>query len=105
MQLAARPGAAVPGGAGQRARRVGVLKAQRGRLPARLISIGGLHQRFDDSFFPSARQRVSSITLNVSLPIWDDGRREIAISPGAGRPRRGSRAIRDDLERAGAAAT
>jgi len=73
------------------------LKGQRGQYLPRVTLIG-THLRFDDSFFPSARN-VSAISLNVSLPIWDDGRREIAISQ-ARVNRDVSRAIRDDLERA-----
>jgi outer membrane protein len=73
------------------------LKGQRGQYLPRLTLIG-THSRFDDSFFPSARN-VSAISLNVSLPIWDDGRRELAISQ-ARVNRDVSRAIRDDLERA-----
>jgi outer membrane protein len=73
------------------------LKGQRGQYLPRVTLIG-THLRFDDSFFPSARN-VSAISLNVSLPIWDDGRREIAISQ-ARVNRDVSRAIREDLERA-----
>jgi outer membrane protein len=73
------------------------LKGQRGQYLPRVTLIG-THLRFDDSFFPSAR-KVSAISLTVSLPIWDDGRRELAISQ-ARVNRDVSRAIRDDLERA-----
>jgi outer membrane protein TolC len=73
------------------------LKGERGQYLPRLTLIG-THSRFDDSFFPSARN-VSAISLNVSLPIWDDGRRELAISQ-ARVNRDVSRAIREDLERA-----
>ena len=73
------------------------LKGARGQYLPRVTLIG-THSRFDDSFFPSARN-VSAISLNVSLPIWDDGRRELAISQ-ARVNRDVSRAIRDDLERA-----
>jgi len=73
------------------------LRGQRGQYLPRVTLIG-THSRFDDSFFPSARN-VSAISLNVSLPIWDDGRRELAISQ-ARVNRDVSRAIRDDLERA-----
>jgi outer membrane protein len=73
------------------------LQGQRGLyLPQ--VSLVGTHVRFDDSFFPSARN-VSSISLSVSLPIWDDGRRELAISQ-ARVNRDVARAIREDLERA-----
>ena len=73
------------------------LKGARGQYLPRVTLIG-THSRFDDSFFPSARH-VSAISLSVSLPIWDDGRRELAISQ-ARVNRDVSRAIRDDLERA-----
>ena len=73
------------------------LKGERGQYLPR-VSLIGTHLRFDDSFFPSARN-VSSISLSVSLPIWDDGRREIAISQ-ARVSRDVARAIREDLERA-----
>ena len=73
------------------------LKGQQGQyLPQ--VTLFGTHQRFDDSFFPSGRN-VSSLTLSVSLPIWDDGRRESAISQ-ARVNRDVARAIREDLERA-----
>jgi outer membrane protein TolC len=75
----------------------GVLRAERGQyLPT--FSLLGTHQRFDDSFFPGGRN-VSSISLSVFLPIWDDGRREITISQ-ARVNRDVSRAIREDLEQA-----
>jgi outer membrane protein TolC len=71
------------------------LKAERGAyLPT--ITLTGEHTRFDVKFFPSA-VNVSSIALGVSLPIWDDGRREIAITR-ARVNRDVSRAIRADLE-------
>ena len=73
------------------------LQGERGQyLPQ--ISLVGTHLRFDDSFFPSARN-VNSLTLTVSLPIWDNGRREIAVSQ-ARVNRDVARAIREDLERA-----
>jgi outer membrane protein TolC len=73
------------------------LKAERGAyLPT--VAVFGEHTRFDVKFFPGA-VNVSSIGLGVSLPIWDDGRREIRITQ-ARVNRDVSRAIRDDLERA-----
>jgi outer membrane protein len=82
--------------AGERAA-ASFLTGARGQYLPRFTLVG-THLRFDDSFFPSARN-VSSIALTVSLPIWDDGRREIAISQ-ARVNRDVSRAIREDLERA-----
>ena len=82
--------------AGERAASA-ILKGERGQYLPRLTLVG-THLRFDDSFFPSGRN-VSAISLNVSLPIWDDGRRELAVSQ-ARVNRDVSRAIREDLERA-----
>jgi outer membrane protein len=62
------------------------------------FTLTGTHLRFDDSFFPSARN-VNALTLTVSLPIWDDGRREIAVSQ-ARVNRDVANAIANDLERA-----
>ena len=73
------------------------LRGERGAYAPR-FTLTGTHLRFDDSFFPSARN-VSAVALTVSLPIWDDGRRELAISQ-ARVDRDVARAIRDDLERA-----
>jgi outer membrane protein TolC len=74
-----------------------VLKSQRGDyLPT--LSVGGLHQRYDTQLFPGA-SNVSSLTFSVSLPIWDDGLREIEITR-ARVNRDVSRAVREDLERA-----
>jgi outer membrane protein TolC len=71
------------------------LKAERGAyLPT--ITLTGEHTRFDVKFFPGG-VNVSSIALGVSLPIWDDGRREMAITR-ARVNRDVSRAIRADLE-------
>jgi outer membrane protein TolC len=73
------------------------LKGERGRyLPQ--LTLTGTHLRFDDGFFPRARN-VSALSLTVSLPILDDGRRELAISQ-ARVNRDVARAIREDLERA-----
>jgi outer membrane protein len=72
------------------------LRAERGSYLPRL-SVIGTHFRFDDHFFPGARN-VNSIALTVSLPLWDDGSREIAISQ-ARVNRDVARAIREDLER------
>ena len=73
------------------------LRGQRGQyLPQ--VTLVGTHLRFDDSFFPSARN-VSSLALTVSFPIWDNGRRELAVSQ-ARVDRDVARAIREDLERA-----
>lgn len=72
------------------------LQGERGAFLPQLTVVG-THIRFDDSFFPSAR-KVSSVALNISLPIWSDGRREIAMTQ-ARVNRDVARAIREDLER------
>jgi outer membrane protein TolC len=72
------------------------LKSQRGDyLP--ILSLNGLHQRYDTQLFPGAAN-VSSVTFSLSLPIWDDGLREIEITR-ARVNRDVARAVRDDLER------
>jgi outer membrane protein TolC len=81
--------------ANERAAAANLRSERGGYLPT--FSVMGTHFRFDDSFFPGARN-VNSIALNVSLPLWDDGSREIAISR-ARVNRDVARAIREDLER------
>jgi outer membrane protein TolC len=73
------------------------VRAQRGTyLPA--LTLTGSHLRFDDSFFPGA-ENVSALTLTLSLPVWNNGEREIALS--RSRVNRDvARAVREDLERA-----
>jgi outer membrane protein TolC len=72
------------------------LKAQRGEyLP--VLSIGGLHQRYDTELFPSA-SNISSVTFSLSFPLWNSGQREIEVTR-ARVNRDVSRAIREDLER------
>ena len=51
----------------------------------------------DAKFFPSA-STLSSLTLTVSLPLWDNGQREIQVSQ-ARVNHAVAQAIRDDLER------
>ena len=62
------------------------------------VTVSASHTRFDTRFFPSAKN-VSSITLNVTLPIWNNGDRELAIIQSRS-ARDVARAIRSDLERA-----
>jgi outer membrane protein len=72
------------------------LRAQRGEyLP--VLSVGGLHQRFDTRLFPGA-SNISSVTFSLSFPLWNNGQREIEVSR-ARVNRDVARAIRDDLER------
>ena len=73
------------------------LRARRGfYLPQAAITAN--ITSFDEAFFPNALTRRSA-TLQVSLPIWDNGQREIALTR-ARTARDLARAIRDDLERA-----
>ena len=72
------------------------LRAQRGDyLP--VLSVGGLHQRYDTRLFPGA-SNISSVTFSVSFPLWNNGQREIEVSR-ARVNRDVARAIREDLER------
>ncbi len=74
-----------------------VLKARRGAyLPT--LTLTAAHQRFDIQLFPSA-SNVSAISLTLSLPIWDNGVRELAIIR-ARSDEDVARAVRADLERA-----
>jgi outer membrane protein len=73
------------------------LRSQRGDyLP--VLSIGGLHQRYDTELFPGAAN-ITSVTFSLSFPLWNNGRREIELSQ-ARVNRDVARAIREDLERA-----
>jgi outer membrane protein TolC len=73
------------------------LRAQRGEyLP--VLSVGGLHQRYDTRIFPGAAN-ISSVTFSLSFPLWNNGQREIEVSR-ARVNRDVARAIRDDIERA-----
>jgi len=75
------------------------LRGRRGEyLPT--VTVSGGNFTFDSKFFPTARN-VQSVTLAVSLPIWDLGRREIGITQ-ARVNRDVARAIRADLERGAA---
>jgi outer membrane protein len=72
------------------------LKAQRGDyLPT--LTVGALHQRYDTRIFPGA-SNITSLTFGISLPVWDNGLREIEITR-AQVNRDVSRSIREDLER------
>jgi outer membrane protein TolC len=53
---------------------------------------------YDDKFWPEAATR-SGVNLRISLPIWNDGQREIALTR-AKVTRDFARAVREDLERA-----
>jgi outer membrane protein TolC len=60
------------------------------------IDLFGRVSATDEKFFPSAATR-SSIGISISLPIWNDGQREIAVSR-ATTARDVVRAIRRDVE-------
>jgi outer membrane protein TolC len=78
---------------------VAALRAERGSyLPT--LRLRGLNQRFDSDFFPDARI-ISAASLTLTFPIWDNGRREIAVTQ-ARVNRDVFRALREDLERAAA---
>jgi outer membrane protein TolC len=73
------------------------LRSERGDyLP--VVSLGGLHQRYDTQLFPGAAN-ITSITFSVSFPIWNNAQREIEVSR-AQVNRDVARTIREDLERA-----
>ena len=61
-------------------------------------SLGAQAIAFDEAFFPQAFSR-NLLTLTVSLPIWDNGNREIALTQ-ARTARDVAQAIRADFERA-----
>ena len=73
------------------------LRSERGDyLP--VLSVGGLHQRYDTQLFPGA-SNITSVSFSISFPLWDNGQREIEVSR-ARVNRDVARAIREDLERA-----
>ncbi|HEU5169794.1 MAG TPA: TolC family protein [Gemmatimonadales bacterium] len=77
-------------------RAAAVLRGRRGEyLPT--VTLSGGNFTFDSRFFPTARD-VQSVTLTVSLPVWNLGNREIATTQ-ARVNRDVARALREDLER------
>jgi outer membrane protein TolC len=62
------------------------------------VSLAAEAVAFDEQFFPQALRR-NLLTLTVSLPIWDNGNREIALTR-ARTARDVAQAIRADFERA-----
>lgn len=73
------------------------VRAQRGSyLPT--LTLAASSAAFDNSFFPEATRR-SSVTLAATLPVWDNARRELAVSQ-AQANRVTARAARRDAERA-----
>ncbi len=81
--------------AGERAAEVQLKGARGAYLPT--LTLTGAHNRFDVRLFPSAFT-VSSITIGLSLPIWNNGQREFSIIR-ARTQRDYARALRSDLER------
>ncbi|HEU5260759.1 MAG TPA: TolC family protein [Gemmatimonadales bacterium] len=65
-------------------------------LPRATLSGNAL--AFDNRFFPTAIDRTA-LTLSVSFPVWDNVRREIAVSQ-ARVNRDVARAVREDMDRA-----
>ena len=62
------------------------------------VTLAGSVAKFDDKFFPTETTR-RSVGFGISLPIWDGGQRELAITR-LKSSRDLSRAIREDLENA-----
>lgn len=60
------------------------------------LTLTAAHSRFDVKLFPSA-SNFSSLTLTLSLPIWDNGQRELSVIR-ARAERDIARAVRSDLE-------
>lgn len=73
------------------------LMARRGAYLPR-VTLSASMSAFDDRFFPEATRR-NALSVAVSLPIWDEGQREIALTR-ARVSREVARAVREDLERA-----
>jgi outer membrane protein TolC len=81
--------------AGERAAEAQLKGARGAYLPT--LTLTAAHNRFDVELFPNAFS-VSSITLGLSLPIWNNGQREFSIIR-ARSQRDYARALRSDLER------
>jgi outer membrane protein TolC len=62
------------------------------------ITVAAMTGAYDAELFPSATKR-SQIAVNVALPIWNGGQRELAVAR-ARADRSIARAVRADLERA-----
>lgn len=73
------------------------LKGRRGAyLPT--VNLSAAHSRFDVGLFPNA-SNVSSVTITASLPLWNNGLRELQIRQSRTN-RDVARSVRADLERA-----
>jgi multidrug efflux pump len=64
------------------------------------VTLSATAGAYDSEFFPSALKR-NQLALTVSLPIWDGGRREVAVAR-ARAQRDVARAVREERERAAA---
>ncbi|HJR41207.1 MAG TPA: TolC family protein [Gemmatimonadaceae bacterium] len=73
-----------------------LVRAQRGFYFPQL-SVTGTSSAFDDRYFPQATTR-QSLTLSVSVPIWNNAQRELAVEQ-AKAQREVARATRLDVER------
>jgi outer membrane protein TolC len=62
------------------------------------VTLNAAHNRFDENVFPNA-SNVSSISVSLSLSLWDNGARELRIIQSRTQ-RDVARAVRSDLERA-----
>ncbi|MDQ3697867.1 MAG: TolC family protein [Gemmatimonadota bacterium] len=74
-----------------------LVRAERG-LYFPQVSVFASSSAFDDRFFPQATTR-SAITLSMTLPIWNNGQREVAVEQ-ARVMRQVARVARRDQERA-----
>jgi multidrug efflux pump len=84
--------------AAERRAGAGLAGEREGYLPD--ITLSATAGAYDSEFFPSALRR-SQFAVTVSLPIWDGGRREVAVAR-ARAQRDVARALRDERERAAA---
>jgi len=91
--LGAAP-AAIVARSNQRAAEAGLKSAWGLYLP--VVTLSGLIVAYDAKFFPSATSRAG-VGLTVSLPIWNNAQREIALSR-ARTERDVARATRNDTE-------
>ena len=84
--------------AAERRAGAGVAAERDGYLPD--IVLSATAGAYDSRFFPSALKR-SQLAVTVSLPIWDGGRRELAVAR-ARAERDVAQAVREDRERGAA---
>jgi multidrug efflux system outer membrane protein len=82
--------------AAERQAGAGLWSEREGYLPD--ITLSATAGAYDSEFFPSALKR-NQFSVMVSLPIWDGGRREVAVAR-ARAQRDVARALREERERA-----